>query len=78
MTKFTQYVLSFYGSDSDLYPEYGFTAAQVELATEILKRRRVEQNAEFLGDDCDSWDRESVRDIILEAREGTLPEFAKI
>ncbi len=77
MTKFTQYVLSFYGSNG-LYPEYGFNATQVELATEILKRRRIEQDIEFLGDDCDSFDRESVRDIILEARCGTLPEFAKI
>ena len=75
MTEFTKYVLSFYGPDSELYPEYGFTAKQVEIATEVLKIRRAEDGVEFCGD---SWDRETVRDIILEAREGTIKEFAKI
>lgn len=51
------YVLSFYGPDG-LYP-MGATAEQVEAATKALIER---------GDDVayDSFDREKVRDIMIE------------
>lgn len=59
---FTQYMLDFYGPDA-IYP-YGFTAEQINLATQLY-RTRLEANypgQEFCGD---SVDRERVRDIIL-------------
>ena len=59
---FTQYLLDFYGPDG-IY-NYGFTAEQINLATQLYKCR-LEQNypgQEFEGD---SVDRERVRDIIL-------------
>ena len=63
MSNFTRYMLEFYGADS-IY-NLGFTAEQVNLATQLYKCR-LEQNypgQEFCGD---SVDRERVRDIILE------------
>jgi len=69
---FTQYMLDFYGPNG-LYPE-GFTAMQISLATQLYKCR-LPDDQEFLGD---SIDRERVRDIILAARESTVPEYAKI
>jgi hypothetical protein len=71
---FTDYVMSFYGPDSELYPEFGFNETQINLATGIYKMRLEAQGKEFCGD---SIDRENVRDLILEARSGTLPEFKK-
>lgn len=60
---FTQYMLDFYGPKG-IYP-HGFTAEQINLATQLYKCR-LNEGQEFLGD---SIDRERVRDIILEARE---------
>ena len=65
MSNFTRYMLEFYGSGPDAIYQYGFTAEQVDLATQLYKCR-LEQNypgQEFCGD---SVDRERVRDIILE------------
>ena len=69
---FTQYMLDFYGPNG-VYPE-GFTSTQIGLATQLYKYR-LPEGEKFLGD---SIDRERVRDIILAAREETVPEFAKI
>jgi hypothetical protein len=62
---FTRYMLSFYGSGPDAIYPYGFTAEQVNLATQLYKTRlsTVYPGEEFCGD---SVDRERVRDIILE------------
>jgi hypothetical protein len=70
---FTQYMLEFYGPNG-IYPEYGFTATQISLATQLYKCR-LPEGEEFCGD---SIDRERVRDIILSARESVVPEYAKI
>ena len=71
---FTQYMMDFYGPQSELYPELNFNEIQVNIATGIYKMRLDVRGVEFVGD---SVDREAVRDIILEARENILPEFAK-
>ena len=68
---FTQYMLDFYGPNG-LYPE-GFNATQFSLATQLYKCR-LPEGTEFYGD---SIDRERVRDIILAAREETVPEYTK-
>ena len=68
---FTQYMLDFYGPNG-LYPE-GFNATQISLATQHYKCR-LPEGTEFYGD---SIDRERVRDIILAAREETVPEYTK-
>lgn len=70
---FIDYVLSFYANDG-VYP-LGVTRLQAELATQVYLARLEKRNVEFCGD---TIDREAVRDIILEARQGTLPEFAKV
>jgi hypothetical protein len=71
---FTKYMMEFYGPNG-IYPELNFTETQVALATQIYKCRLPNGALDFVGD---SVDREAVRDIILEAREKVLPEFAKI
>ena len=71
---FTQYMMDFYGPQSELYPELNFNEIQVNIATGIYKMRLDVRGVEFVGD---SVDREAVRDIILEARKVVLPEFAK-
>ena len=60
---FTQYMLEFYGPKG-IY-DYGFTAEQINLATQLYKTRLSElyPGQEFEGD---SVDRERIRDIILE------------
>lgn len=61
---FTRYMLEFYGNVPGAIYDYGFTAEQINLATQLYKTR-LEQNypgEEFCGD---SVDRERVRDIIL-------------
>jgi hypothetical protein len=68
-------MLDFYGPDSEIYPELGFNELQVEIATAIYKMRLQAKGDEFCGD---TVDRENVRDIILEARQSVLPEFAKV
>ena len=68
---FTQYMLDFYGPNG-VYP-LGFNATQISLATQLYKCR-LPEGQEFLGD---SIDRENVRDIILEARETTVPEYSR-
>jgi len=70
---FTQYMMDFYGPNG-VYP-LGFNETQIGLATQIYKCRLPNGALDFVGD---SLDRERVRDIILEARESVLPEFAKI
>ncbi len=69
---FTQYMMDFYGPE-DICP-MGFNETQIALATQIYKCRLPNGALDFLGD---STDREAVRDLILEAREKVLPEFAK-
>ena len=69
---FTQYMLDFYGPNG-IYP-LGFNATQISLATQLYKTR-LPEGVEFYGD---TVDRERVRDIILEARESVVPEYAKI
>ena len=71
---FTKYMMDFYGPDSEIYPEFGFNELQINIATAIYKMRLDAKGEEFCGD---SVDRENVRDIILEARQTVLPEFAK-
>lgn len=71
---FTQYMMDFYGPESELYPQLGFNETQIAIATGIYKMRLDVRGVEFVGD---SVDREAVRDIILEARENVLPEFEK-
>ena len=68
---FTQYMLDFYGPRG-VYP-LNFNSTQINLATQLYKCR-LPAGEEFCGD---SLDRERVRDIILQAREHVLPEFAK-
>ena len=62
-TNFTQYMLDFYGPNG-VY-DYGFTAEQINLATQLYKCRMEDEfgQTEFEGD---SVDRERIRDIILE------------
>ena len=71
---FTEYMMAFYGPESEIYPELGFNETQIAIATGIYKMRLTAQGEEFCGD---TVDRERVRDIILEARNNVLPEFAK-
>ena len=61
---FTRYMLDFYGAEG-IYP-FGFTAEQINLATQLYKCRLAEAypGQEFCGD---TVDRERVRDIILAA-----------
>lgn len=70
---FTQYMMEFYGPRG-VYSELNFNETQIALATQIYKCRLPNGALDFVGD---SVDRERVRDIILEAREGVIPEFAK-
>jgi len=60
---FTAYMLEFYGPQG-IY-DYGFTAEQINLATQLYKTRLSVNypGQEFEGD---SVDRERVRDIILQ------------
>ena len=64
MSNFTKYMLEFYRSGPDAIYPYGFTAEQINLATQLYKTRLSENypGQEFCGD---SVDRERVRDIIL-------------
>lgn len=72
--RFIDYMMDFYGPDSEIYPELGFNETQIAIALGIYKMRLAQRGAEFVGD---SVDREAVRDIILDARKSVLPEFAK-
>lgn len=72
---FTEYMMAFYGPESEIYPELGFNETQINIATDIYKMRLQVQGREFYGD---TVDRENVRDIILLARNQVLPEFAKV
>ena len=71
---FTQYMMDFYGPQSEIYPEFNFNETQISIATGIYKMRLDAKGDEFVGD---TVDRENVRDIILEARNNVLPEFKK-
>jgi hypothetical protein len=75
MQNFTEYMMAFYGPDSEIYPELGFNELQIEIATAVYKMRLQAKGEEFVGD---TVDRENVRDVILEARHSVLPEFAKV
>lgn len=66
MRDFTQYMLDFYGVDSQVYPSYAFTVAEIVLATQLYQMRLASRGEDFEGD---TIDRERVRDIIIEARE---------
>lgn len=66
MSNFTKYMLDFYGANSEVYPSYAFTVAEIVLATELYQMRLVSRGADFEGD---TIDRERVRDIIVQARE---------
>jgi hypothetical protein len=72
--RFIDYMMDFYGPDSEIYPELGFNETQIAIALGIYKMRLEVKGDDFCGD---SIDRENVRDIILEARKNVLPEFAK-
>jgi hypothetical protein len=72
---FTDYMMAFYGPESELYPQLNFNETQIAIATGIYKMRLAAKGEEFCGD---TVDRENVRDIILEARQNVLPEFAKV
>ena len=61
MNEFVDYVMSFYGKDG-LY-DIGATKEEILMATGIRWERY--KTIEFDGD---SWDREQVREIILEVR----------
>ena len=74
MQNFTEYMMAFYGPESEIYPELGFNELQIEIATAVYKMRLQAKGEEFVGD---TVDRENVRDVILEARHSILPEFAK-
>ena len=64
MKKFIEYVKSFY-SVGGIY-DYKFT--HEEIVNAIFVRLEMTEAPEFLGDDCDSIDREMVRDIVLLSR----------
>lgn len=66
MRDFTQYMLDFYGVDSQVYPEHAFSVAEIVLATQLYQMRLATRNEQFEGD---TIDRERVRDIILDSRE---------
>ena len=70
---FTQYMMDFYGPEG-LYP-MGVNETQIALATQLYKCRLPNGALDFVGD---SVDREGVRDLIIEARKGVLPEFKKV
>lgn len=72
--QFINYMMDFYGPESELYPELGFNETQIAIALGIYKMRLQTKGDEFVGD---SVDRENVRDVILEARQKVLPEFSK-
>lgn len=57
-SKFIDYVFSFYGSNSDLYPMSGVTKKRIEKTLDALIAR---------GDvvEFDSVDREKIRDIMF-------------
>ena len=65
LEEFVEYVLDFYSPESELYTEMAFTREEVLFA--IAERFIRYQGAiQFTGD---SYDREKVRDIVLEMRE---------
>ena len=60
MKDFIEYVLKFYGTSEDAIYDYAFTRKEVQQAIAIrLENRDIEFAA-------DSFDRELVRDIVLE------------
>jgi len=68
---FIDYVMSFYGPEG-IYSELNFNEVQIALATGLYRARLFGLEQEFVGD---SVDREAVRDIILSARDCTVPEY---
>lgn len=69
--EFINYMMSFYGP-AGIYSELNFNEIQVTIALGLYLSRLHQQGSEFVGD---SADREAVRDIILNAREHTVPEW---
>lgn len=67
MNEFIDYVLSFYSAEEDsVYPEMAFTRTEVLEALLVYSARWP---GKFYGD---SLDRERVRDIVLDMREGKV------
>ena len=66
VAEFIDYVLDFYGPDSELYPELAVTRQEVlfALGAGLVGNRWL--NGRFDGD---SVDRELIRDLVLEIRE---------
>ena len=62
---FVKYCMSFYGPEG-IYP-MDFNTTQIRLAMGILKSRLASNSGTFCAD---SVDREWIRDIITEARQG--------
>jgi len=62
---FIDYCMDFYGPEG-IYP-MGFNTTQIRLAMGILKSRLASNSGTFCAD---SVDREWIRDIITEARQG--------
>jgi hypothetical protein len=64
MKDFIEYVLKFYGASKDAIYDYAFTREEVEAAIAI---RIQNTEIEFASD---SFDRELIRDIVLEQIRG--------
>ncbi len=68
--RFIDYVFSFYGPESDLYPIECVTKKLISETLDVLINRG--DSVEF-----DSIDREKVRDIILRGRQEKLTKITK-
>ena len=70
LKEFIEYVWDFYNPNSDLYPIKGLTKKDILEALNVYQDRIIEtendNNSYYSWGDCDSLDRERVRDIILE------------
>jgi len=65
--KFINYCWAFYGPNQIYGHFFGNTLEMAELTRAVSLRAKV-KTPEFCGDDCDSFDRELVRDIMLHLR----------
>jgi hypothetical protein len=65
LSRFHEYVMSFYGVRGDAIYDYEFTMGEVTAATRSYIES-LDKPEDFCGD---SVDRERVRDIVFEARE---------
>jgi hypothetical protein len=69
LNEFYQYMLQFYGPDSDIYPEYSFTVPEITAAT----LQHIKSGADFAAD---SWDREQIRDLIIQNRNSSVEDHS--